>query len=115
MSELLNPEVLTKVDVNINSSTSKHMYTFGKASRFDYRNRGNTNFGYNLPDLTSKRSAGIGYGIKTDFTRVNRGKNDNIYNLGSDFDQNNRYGHSPKYTMRPGRDLCKLPSNKNEK
>jgi len=111
---LINPEVLTKVDVIINSSTSKQMYTFGKANRFDYRNRGNKNFGYNLPDLTSKRSAGIGYGIKTDFTRVNRDKNDNIYNLGSDFDQNNRYGHSPKYTMRPGRDLCKLSNNKSD-
>jgi hypothetical protein len=31
-----NPEVLTKVNVNINSSVSKQMYTIPKAIRFKY-------------------------------------------------------------------------------
>ena len=111
---LFNPEVLTKVDVNINSSSSKQMYTFGKANRFDYRNKGNTNFAYNLPDVKSKRSAAFGYGLKTDFTRGNRDRNDSIYNLGSDFDQHNRNSHSPRYTMRPGRDICKMSNKKSD-
>jgi hypothetical protein len=107
-----NPEVLTKVNVNINSSSSKQMYTIPKAERFKYSKVGVDSI-YNLPSVMEKRSAGLGYGQKNDFTKGGmRGKTDSIYNIPREFDLNRRYGNSPKYTFGTGRENMIIPSTK---
>ena len=107
-----NPEVLTKVNVNINSSSSKQMYTIPKAERFKYSKMGVDSI-YNLPSVMEKRSAGLGYGQKNDFTKGGmRGKTDSIYNIPREFDLNRRYGNSPKYTFGTGRENMIIPSTK---
>ena len=111
-----NPEVLTKVNVNINSSVSKQMYTIPKAIRFKYSKAATDNI-YNLPSVMDKRQASIGYGGKTDFTKGGlNGKTDSIYNIQREFD-NRRYGNSllentPKYTFGTGRENMIIPSQK---
>jgi hypothetical protein len=57
---------------------------------------------YNLPDVKTMRAASIGKGGKYDFTRENRDKNQNIYNVKSDFDV--KSPHSPQYTFGLSRD-----------
>ena len=53
-----------------NNSTSKYMYTFGKADRFMKIDRtGKTDSYYTLPSVTMVRKAGIGYGLKADVTK----------------------------------------------
>ena len=102
-----NPEVLTKVNVNINSSSSKQMYTIPKAERFKYSKVGVDSI-YNLPSVMEKRSAGLGYGQKNDFTKGGmRGKTDSIYNIPREFDLKRR--NTPQYSFGKGRDVCKKP------
>ena len=48
-----------------------------------------------------KRSTTLGKGGKYDFTKEGKNKNNQFYNLGSDFDQKN--AHSPKWTFGIGR------------
>lgn len=112
---LINPEVLNKGKVIINTSSSKAMYSFGKAERFNYKQKGNQNFCYNLPSVMDKRAASIGYGNKVDFTKVNRsGKSENIYNIPREFELDKKNNGSPKYTMGYGRDVCRMPQTKKE-
>ena len=112
-NSLINPEVLKKVDVNINSSTSKQMYTFGKNPRFRYLKPSNWSF-YNLPQLKSTRSAAFGFGNRSDFTKsLRKGKAQVYYNLPSDFDI--RLHRSPQYSMGKGREECKRPVNNIDK
>ena len=47
---------------NVNFSTAKQKYSFGKGARFPSVNRKATDFNYNLPDTKSKRGAGFGIG-----------------------------------------------------
>ncbi len=113
-NSLINPEVLKKVDVNINSSTSKQMYTFGKNRRFRDLKPSNETFFYNLPKLQSTRSAAFGFGNRSDFTSsLLKGKAQVYYNLPSDF--NTRLHRSPQYSMGKGREECKRPTNNIDK
>ena len=113
-NSLINPEVLRKVDVNINSSTSKQMYSFGKNRRFRDLKPSSETFFYNLPHLKSTRSAAFGYGNRSDFTSILRkGKAQVYYNLPSDFDI--RLRRSPQYSMGKGREECKRPINNVDK
>jgi hypothetical protein len=106
---LINPEVLTKVDVNINTSTSKYMWTFGGANRFRDRQKTSEQFFYDLPSLIGRnRSTSLGYGGRSDFTSAYfKGKTSNYYNIPSDFDQNRIYTHMPKISFGKGREDCK--------
>ena len=62
---------------------------------------------YNLPSLTDKRSAGIGYGIKLDFTKkYSEGPSPNKYHIKSEFDLKEKKG----ITMGTGRDKMKMNS-----
>ncbi len=111
---LQNPEVLKKVDVNINSSTSKQMYSFGKNRRFRHLKPSSETFFYNLPTFKSTRYASFGYGTRSDFTRsLRNGKTQVYYDIPSDF--NFRVRHSPQYSMGKGREDCKRPINKVDK
>ena len=112
---LFNPEIITKRHVIINSSTSKAMYQFGKAKRFNPMKRDNSSFFYNLPSVSNNRSTSIGYGSKTNFVPSTSGRSFNIYNVPREFDLNAKNNGSPKYTFGFGREVCRVPKTKDEK
>ena len=112
---LFNPELITKRNVIINSSTSKAMYQFPKAERFGYLKKDNSSFFYNLPSVANNRSTSIGYGARNSFIPSRKGKSDNIYNIPREFDLNAKNNGSPKYTFGCGRDVCRKPKTKDEK
>lgn len=65
------PELINKSPLN--HSPSKMMYSFPKTKRFDYNNGKNSSktFLYDLPEIKNKtKGAYIGYGHKSDFTKV---------------------------------------------
>ena len=52
-----------------NASPTKFMYSFSRAERFPPLKRtGKSDTFYNLPSVRMTRTAGIGYGTKSDFT-----------------------------------------------
>ena len=106
---LINPEVLTKVDVNINTSSAKYMWTFGGAHRFRDAKKTSEQFFYDLPSFIGRnRTTSLGFGERSDFTSAYfKGKTANYYNIPSDFDQNRIYPHVPRITFGKGRDDCK--------
>lgn len=110
---LNNPELLSKRNVIINTSTSKMMHAFPKAIRFNYNTHDNSSFFYNIPNKMEKRAAFIGYGNKMNMNPSKDGKSDNIYNIPREFDLTKNHG-TPRYTMGYGRDVCKKPQWKNE-
>ena len=112
---LFNPELITKRNVIINSSTSKAMYLFPKAERFHSLRKDNSSFFYNLPSVANNRSTSIGYGSKCNFIPSTKGRSDNIYNIPREFDLNAKNNGSPKYTFGYGRDVCRKPLGKDEK
>lgn len=67
-SSIYNPELLSKRNVNINTSTSKEMYSFSTARRFQPRIRDESQFFYNLPTGMSHRGTSFGYGTKMSFS-----------------------------------------------
>lgn len=57
---------------SLNHSTAKMMFSFPKTERFNYgygKNSSKT-FLYNIPDLGYNKGTSIGYGRKSDFTKV---------------------------------------------
>lgn len=104
---LITQEILGRYKVNINTSTSKQMYTFPREERFKNPNKQPITEFYNLPSYISKKGTFIGYGNKSDLTK-NTGKCQNIYNVPREFDLSRR-GGSPKYTFGQSRDICKVP------
>ena len=112
---LFNPEIISKRNVIINSSTSKAMYRFPKAERFHPTKKDNSSFFYNLPSVANNRSTSIGYGTKTNFVPSTNGRSTNIYNIPREFDLNAKNNGSPKYTFGYGRDVCRVPKTKDEK
>ena len=112
---LFNPELISKRNVIINSSTSKAMYRFPKAERFHPTKKDNSSFFYNLPSVANNRSTSIGYGTKTNFVPSTNGRSTNIYNIPREFDLNAKNNGSPKYTFGYGRDVCRVPKSKDEK
>lgn len=83
----------------INKSTSKQMYSFPKADRFENlaKSSSSSTFYYNLPSVKSNRATSLGRGDKYDFTRDHKGKNATFYNLPSDFDR--KHLHAPAFTF----------------
>ena len=88
----------------LNHSHAKMMYSFGRAERFPK----NAILGsgcqsiYNLPPVANKRSASIGFGNKSDFTKENTGKCSSFYNYVSMFDQTKYRPY--RYTFGIGRE-----------
>jgi hypothetical protein len=56
----------------LNYSTAKMRYSFPKAERFNnkYGQYSSKQFLYNIPDSFKKQGTSLGYGEKTDFTKV---------------------------------------------
>ena len=85
-----------------NASPTKFMYSFSRAERFPRLNRtGKSDTFYNLPSMTMTRTAGIGYGTKSDFT-TNKNRKTEFISIKRDFDEGNHRGL--KYSFGLGRD-----------
>ena len=67
-SSIYNPELLSKRNVIINTSTSKEMYSFSTAKRFTPKIRDESQFFYNIPSGMSRRGTSFGYGTKMSFS-----------------------------------------------
>ena len=89
----------------INSSTSKQMFSFGKAPRFQRRHSQDfkSQEYYNIPSSRSHRMASFGYGRKYDIIRMTPG-NETSYKLNNapyyitNFKDSKHYS-SPKYSF----------------
>ena len=77
---LYNPELLSKRKVIINTSTSKEMYSFSTAKRFQKSTRDDSPFFYNIPTSISHRGTSIGYGSKISFSSKNQSPGPGAYN-----------------------------------
>ena len=85
-----------------NASPTKFMYSFSRAERFPAIKRtGKSDTFYNLPSVAMNRTAGIGYGTKSDFTKSRNIKTEFI-SIKRDFDEGNQRGL--KYSFGLGRD-----------
>ena len=91
---------------SLNNSKSKQLYSFSLQPRFKPIKNSNSTFYYNLPSMLSNRKTYIGYGKRSDFTKIN--SYGDIYNIKRLFDKNaNSLYHSPHYDFGVSRD--KLP------
>ena len=79
-SSIYNPELLSKRNVNINTSTSKEMYSFSTARRFEPKKLDESQFFYNISKGLSKRGTSIGYGTKVTFTSREQSPGPGAYN-----------------------------------
>lgn len=80
-----------------NASPTKFMYTFSKAPRFpEIDKRGKSDSFYNLPIQRMNRTAGFGYGFKSDFTKKNY-RGTEFISIKRDFDVGNQPGY--KYSF----------------
>lgn len=91
----------------LNKSTSKQMYSFGRAARFPEirRSASSSTFFYNIPESKSTRKAAIGYGTKSDFTKF-KDTNAPFYRVKRSFDDPKNEG-SPSYSFGLGRNYFK--------
>ena len=110
----LDPQLITKRRVGINTSTSKQMYKFSKAIRFPSHKKPYDAFYYNLPSVKDRLTTTFGYGTKYDFAKnVLKGKTDSYYDIPREFDIKRK--NSPQYSFGRGRDLCIMPQFKIDK
>ncbi len=110
----LDPQLLSKRKVGINTSTSKQMYKFSKAIRFHSFKKPYDAFYYNLPSVKDRFTTTFGYGKKYDFYKnVLRGKTDSMYDIPREFDLKRK--NTPQYSFGKGRDLCIMPEFKIDK
>ena len=85
-----------------NASPTKFMYTFNKTPRFpEIDKRGKSDTFYNMPSSIMNRTAGIGFGKKSDFTKNNY-RGTEFISIKRDFDKGNQRGL--KYTFGLARD-----------
>ena len=110
----LDPQLITKRRVGINTSTSKQMYKFSKAIRFQSYKKPYDAFYYNLPSVKDRFTTTFGYGTKYDFAKdVLKGKTDSYYDIPREFDIKRK--NTPQYSFGRGRDLCIMPQFKIDK
>ena len=75
-----------------NSSPTKFMYTFNKSPRFpEIDKRGKSDQFYNIPSSKMKRTAAIGFGQKSDFTKKNY-RGTEFISIKRDYDKGNPKG-----------------------
>ena len=85
-----------------NASPTKFMYSFGRAERFPTLKRtGKSDRLYTLPSVRMNRTAGFGFGRKSDFTKSTNSHTEFV-NVKRDFDIGNQRG--VKYSFGLGRD-----------
>ena len=110
----LDPQLITKRRVGINTSTSKQMYKFSKAIRFPSHKKPYDAFYYDLPSVKDRFTTTFGYGTKYDFAKnVLKGKTDSYYDIPREFDVKRK--NTPQYSFGRGRDLCIMPQFKIDK
>ena len=113
-SLFIDPQLLTKRKVIINTSTSKQMYKFGTSKRFHSFKKPYDAFFYNLPSVRDTFTTTFGIGNKSDFTKdVMKNKSHNYYNIPREFELFRK--NTPQYSFGKGRDVCKKPEYKIEK
>lgn len=101
----MDPQLLAKEKIVINTSVSKQMYSFSKANRFCAWGRKEADMLYDLPSTLDKRATSLGKGNKSDFTAESRKKTQAIYNIPREFDLKRK--NSPQYTFGLGRNECR--------
>ena len=79
-SSIYNPELLSKRNVIINTSTSKMMYSFPTAKRFKPKLTDESQFIYNIPTCMSHRGTSFGYGTKMSFSKREQSPGPGEYN-----------------------------------
>lgn len=84
-----------------NKSPTKYMYSFGKAPRFPLFRRNGSDMFYDLPSVRTKRTTGLGYGKRSDFTKNSKNQSEFI-SIKRDFDKGNLRGL--KYSFGLGRE-----------
>ena len=85
-----------------NASPTKFMYSFGRAERFPPLKRsGKSDRFYTLPSVRMNRTAGFGFGKKSDFTKRSNSHTEFVH-IKRDFDEGNQRG--VKYSFGLGRD-----------
>ena len=85
-----------------NASPTKFMYSFSRAERFpSIKRTGKSDTFYTLPSMRMNRTAGFGYGQKSDFTK-NKNSRTEFISIKRDFDKGNLRGF--KYSFGLGRD-----------
>ena len=85
-----------------NASPTKFMYSFSRAERFpSIKRTGKTDTFYTLPSMRMNRTAGFGYGQKSDFTK-NKNNRTEFISIKRDFDPGNLRGY--KFSFGLGRD-----------
>jgi len=85
-----------------NASPTKFMYSFSRAERFPpIKRTGKSDTFYTLPSMRMNRTAGFGYGHKSDFTQ-NKNSRTEFISIKRDFDAGNQRG--VKYSFGLGRD-----------
>jgi len=85
-----------------NTSPTKFMYSFGRAERFPPLKRtGKSDIFYTLPSVRMNRTAGFGFGKKSDFTKRSNSHTEFVH-IKRDFDEGNQRG--VKYSFGLGRD-----------
>jgi hypothetical protein len=85
-----------------NTSPTKFMYSFGRAERFPPLKRtGKSDRFYTLPSVRMNRTAGFGFGKKSDFTKRSNSHTEFVH-IKRDFDEGNQRG--VKYSFGLGRD-----------
>ena len=88
-----------------NASPTKFMYSFGRAERFPPLKRsGKSDRFYTLPSVRMNRTAGFGFGKKSDFTKRSNSHTEFV-KVKRDFDEGNQRGL--KYSFGLGRDYFK--------
>jgi hypothetical protein len=95
--ECTHAEMINKSPMN--HSTAKMMYSFPKTKRFNenYVKNKSKQFLFSLPEVKNIRSTSIGYGKKSDFTKVDDLRKVPFYDFKSDFDPKKSF--SPSYTF----------------
>jgi len=97
----------------LNNSKSKYLFSFGKAQRFSDPKKQTDHPFYNISVWRGDRSTTLGKGTKYDFTKENKDKCQNFYNVSKDFDP--KTSEAPRYSFGLGRshfEKCYYETNK---
>ena len=103
-------------DFTINNSTSKEQWSFGKGTRFP-RIRASTDVFYNIPETKMNRTAGFGYGTRSDFTKKpagKRGMTAEYYSHPRDYDDYPNHIRGLSFKFGPGRDTVRIQGSSTE-
>ena len=93
----------------INNSTSKQWFGFGKEERFP-KIKARTDCIYNIPTTKMNRTAGFGYGTRSDFTKKpgRRGITAEFYKVLRDYDDYPNHIRGLSFKFGPGRNEIKI-------